>query len=82
MWEPVMAPLSVGRRVFAYDLRSHGSAAGSPTPFTMADTAADLVGVLMHWLSTGRTSSAYRTAGRSRRAPPSATPSALRPWPC
>ncbi len=46
MWEPVMAPLSVGRRVFAYDLRSHGSAAGSPTPFTMADTAADLVGVL------------------------------------
>jgi 3-oxoadipate enol-lactonase len=46
MWRPVMAALSAGRRVFAYDIRSHGSAAGSPTPFTMADTARDLVGVL------------------------------------
>lgn len=46
MWQPVMATLSAGRRVFAYDIRSHGSAAGSPTPFTMADTAADLFGVL------------------------------------
>jgi 3-oxoadipate enol-lactonase len=46
MWEPVMAQLSVGRRVFAYDIRGHGAAAGSPTPFTMPDTAADLVGVL------------------------------------
>jgi 3-oxoadipate enol-lactonase len=46
MWEPVMARLSARRRLFAYDIRGHGSAAGSPTPFTMADTAADLVGVL------------------------------------
>ena len=46
MWDPVMAPLSVGRRVFAYDIRSHGSAAGAPTPFTMAEAAADLLGVL------------------------------------
>jgi 3-oxoadipate enol-lactonase len=46
MWESVMAPLAAGRRVFAYDLRSHGAAAGSPTPFTMADTAADLIAVL------------------------------------
>jgi 3-oxoadipate enol-lactonase len=46
MWEPVMAALSAGRRVFAYDIRGHGLAAGSPTPFTMADTAADLIGVL------------------------------------
>jgi 3-oxoadipate enol-lactonase len=46
MWEPIMPRLAVGRRVFAYDIRSHGSAAGSPTPFAMDDTAADLVGVL------------------------------------
>jgi 3-oxoadipate enol-lactonase len=46
MWEPVMAPLSQGRHVFAYDIRGHGSAAGSPSPHTMADTATDLFGVL------------------------------------
>ncbi|GIH12463.1 alpha/beta fold hydrolase [Rugosimonospora africana] len=47
MWEPVMATLAeAGRRVFAYDLRGHGWATGSPNPFGMADTAADLVGVL------------------------------------
>jgi len=46
MWEPVVDKLSVGRRVFAYDIRGHGSATGSPTPFTMANTAADLIGVL------------------------------------
>jgi 3-oxoadipate enol-lactonase len=46
MWEPVMAALAGGRRVFAYDIRGHGHAAGSPVPFTMDDTARDLVGVL------------------------------------
>jgi len=46
MWESVMDNLSTGRRVFAYDIRSHGWAAGSPARFTMAETAADLVGVL------------------------------------
>ena len=46
MWEPVMEPLAAGRRVFAYDLRGHGRAAGAPAPYTMADTAADLAGVL------------------------------------
>jgi 3-oxoadipate enol-lactonase len=46
MWEPVMDTLAGGRRVFAYDTRSHGAAAGSPTPFTMEDTARDLIGVL------------------------------------
>lgn len=46
MWERVVPTLAAGRRVFAYDLRGHGSAAGSPTPFTMADTGTDLVGVL------------------------------------
>jgi 3-oxoadipate enol-lactonase len=46
MWEPVMAGLAAGRRVFAYDIRSHGWAAGSPTPFGMSDTAADLLAVL------------------------------------
>lgn len=46
MWHDVMEPLARGRRVFAYDIRGHGVAAGSPGPFTMDDTAADLVGVL------------------------------------
>lgn len=45
-WEPVMGRLAIGRRVFAYDIRSHGWAAGSPATFTMADTANDLFGVL------------------------------------
>jgi len=46
MWEPVMGQLAEGRRVFAYDIRGHGWAAGAPVPFTMAGTAADLIGVL------------------------------------
>ncbi len=46
MWEPVMPRLAAGRRVFAYDLRGHGRAAGAPAPFTLADAAADLAGVL------------------------------------
>src|SRR2546430_11108417 len=46
MWEPVMASLADGRRVFAYDIRGHGWASGRDCPVTMARTAADLVGVL------------------------------------
>jgi 3-oxoadipate enol-lactonase len=46
MWEPVLPALARGRRVFAYDVRSHGSAAGAPVPFTMNDTASDLFDVL------------------------------------
>jgi 3-oxoadipate enol-lactonase len=46
MWEPVMDRLANGRRVFAYDLRGHGRAAGAPSPFTMDDAADDLAGVL------------------------------------
>jgi 3-oxoadipate enol-lactonase len=46
MWEPVMDALSASRRVFAYDLRGHGSAAGAPAASTVADLATDLVGVL------------------------------------
>jgi 3-oxoadipate enol-lactonase len=46
MWDAVMAKLAAGRRVFAYDLRAHGSTAGAGARFTMADAAADLVGVL------------------------------------
>lgn len=46
MWQPVMDALADGRRVFAYDVRGHGVAAGSPSPYTMADTARDLIGVL------------------------------------
>lgn len=46
MWDLVLPGLSAGRRVFAYDVRGHGSAAGAPVPAAMADTGADLVGVL------------------------------------
>jgi 3-oxoadipate enol-lactonase len=46
MWDPVMGPLSAGRRVFAYDLRGHGWAAGHGAQITMTDVAADLIGVL------------------------------------
>lgn len=46
MWEPVMGTLASSRRVFAYDIRGHGAAAGSPSPFTMEDAAADLVAVV------------------------------------
>jgi 3-oxoadipate enol-lactonase len=46
MWEPVMPALAQGRRVYAYDIRGHDSAAGSPKPFSLDDAAADLIGVL------------------------------------
>ena len=46
MWEPIMSRLAAGRRVFAYDLRGHGRASGSPVPFTMDEIGADLLGVL------------------------------------
>lgn len=46
MWEPVMERLSQGRRVFAYDFRGHGAAAGAPGPFSMDDLARDMGGVL------------------------------------
>ena len=46
MWEPVMDALAHGRRVFAYDVRGHGAAVGAPSPYTMADTARDLICVL------------------------------------
>jgi 3-oxoadipate enol-lactonase len=46
MWEPVLDRLAIGRRVFAYDIRGHGTAVASPSPYTMADTARDLIGVL------------------------------------
>ncbi|MET7305276.1 alpha/beta fold hydrolase [Embleya sp. NPDC005575] len=46
MWEPVAARLAVGRRVFAYDLRGHGRAAGAPAAGGMAELGADLLGVL------------------------------------
>ena len=46
MWDHTMDRLAAGWRVFAYDVRGHGFAAGSPSPYTMQDTARDLVGVL------------------------------------
>ncbi|WP_460730188.1 alpha/beta hydrolase [Nocardia heshunensis] len=46
MWEPVMDRLAVGRRVFAYNLRGHGAAAGSPKPFTMTTMADDVLALM------------------------------------
>ncbi|MEV0787557.1 alpha/beta fold hydrolase [Streptomyces sp. NPDC050423] len=46
MWEPVMDRPAVGRRVFAYDFRGHGVAAGAPADTAMSDFGADLVAVL------------------------------------
>ena len=46
MWEPVMDQLAIGRRVFAYDIRGHGWAAGAPNQATMADNAEDLIAIL------------------------------------
>ncbi|HEY3502066.1 MAG TPA: alpha/beta fold hydrolase [Actinocatenispora sp.] len=47
MWEPVMAALAApGRRVYAYDTRHHGAAAGAPVAADMSALGADLVGVL------------------------------------
>ncbi len=46
MWEPVITQLAAGRRVYAYDLRGHGSATEAPRPSTMNDLAADLLAVM------------------------------------
>ena len=46
MWEPVIAQLAAGRRVYAYDVRGHGSAAEAPRPSCMNDLATDLLAVL------------------------------------
>ncbi|HWD80471.1 MAG TPA: alpha/beta fold hydrolase [Kribbella sp.] len=45
MWDPIVDQLAVGRQVFTYDLRGHGAAAATG-PFTLRDTAADLIAVL------------------------------------
>lgn len=46
MWEPVMPALAQGHRVFAYDIRGHGAAAGAPGGYAMTDVAGDLAGVM------------------------------------
>jgi 3-oxoadipate enol-lactonase len=46
MWEPVMSTLAGGRRVYAYDLRGHGSAAGVAAGHTMDRVADDLFDVM------------------------------------
>ncbi|WP_326672317.1 alpha/beta fold hydrolase [Streptomyces sp. NBC_01257] len=46
MWEPVMERLAAGRRVFAYDIRGHGAAAGAPAATGMSGLGTDLVAVL------------------------------------
>jgi 3-oxoadipate enol-lactonase len=46
MWEPVITQLAAGRRIYAYDLRGHGSATEAPRPSTMNDLATDLLAVM------------------------------------
>ena len=46
MWEPVMASLAEGRRVYAYDIRGHGHAVGAATEFDMETTAMDLFALM------------------------------------
>lgn len=46
MWEPVMDRLAVGRRVFAHDLRGHGSAAEAPQPLRLDELANDMIAVM------------------------------------
>jgi 3-oxoadipate enol-lactonase len=46
MWEPVMASLARARRVYAYDLRGHGSALGAPAGCTMHRVADELFEVM------------------------------------
>jgi 3-oxoadipate enol-lactonase len=46
MWEPVMPTLAHGRRVYAYDLRGHGSAVGAAPGYTMDRVATDLFEVM------------------------------------
>lgn len=48
MWEPVIRDLAGGRRVYAYDLRGHGSAADAPAPADLTTLADDLRAVLDH----------------------------------
>lgn len=46
MWEPVMAQLAAGRRIYAYDVRGHGSATEAPRPSTMNALATDLLALM------------------------------------
>jgi 3-oxoadipate enol-lactonase len=46
MWEPVMSSLARGRRVFAYDLRGHGSARSASAGYMTDRVADDLLGVM------------------------------------
>jgi 3-oxoadipate enol-lactonase len=45
MWESVMPALAQGHRVYAYDIRGHGTAAGAPGGYLMDDVAQDLAAV-------------------------------------
>lgn len=46
MWQPVLDALAAGRRVFAYDIRGHGLAAGAPAPENMARLGEDLLDLI------------------------------------
>src|SRR3954447_21341687 len=46
MWEPVMPALARGHRVYAYDVRGHGAAAGAPAGYVMDEVAEDLAAVM------------------------------------
>jgi 3-oxoadipate enol-lactonase len=47
MWDPQVRPLvDAGYRVVRYDARGHGGSGSPPTPYSIDDLGADLVGVL------------------------------------
>jgi pimeloyl-ACP methyl ester carboxylesterase len=48
MFEPVIGQLATRHRVIVPDLRGHGRSRGLPPPYTAAQVAADLVGLLDH----------------------------------
>jgi len=46
MWEPQMAALTAKFRVLRYDSRGHGASTAPPGPYTIAQLAADVIGLL------------------------------------
>lgn len=46
MWEPQAGALARDRRVLRYDMRGHGRSPVPPTPYSIADLGADVIGLL------------------------------------
>ena len=46
MWDPQMAELSRTHRILRYDMRGHGKSSATPGPYTIAQLADDVIGLL------------------------------------